>query len=98
MILRINELGNASQFQFIKSNYVETAHDTDHDTDHDAKYIAEQVKKLILAIEIAELSRKEIFEKLNIKHKPTFREDYLNPSREAGFVEMTIPDKPQSKL
>ena len=104
--LRINELGNAAQFQFIKINYVKTAHDTDYDTDHDAdheadhdaKYIAEQVKKLILAIEIAELSRKEIFEKLNIKHKPTFREDYLNPSRDAGLVEMTIPDKPQSKL
>jgi len=92
--LRINELGNAAQFQFIKINYVKTA----HDTGHDAKYIAKQVKKLILAIEIAELSRKEIFEKLNIKHKPTFREDYLNPSRDAGLVEMTIPDKPQSKL
>jgi hypothetical protein len=92
--LRINELGNAAQFQFIKSNYVKTA----HDTAHDIRYIAEQVKKLILAIGREELSRKEIFEILNIKHKPTFRKDYLNPSRDAGFVELTIPDKPQSKL
>jgi ATP-dependent DNA helicase RecG len=31
--LRINELGNAAQFQFIKSNYVDIAHDTAHDVD-----------------------------------------------------------------
>ena len=36
--LRVNELGNAAQFQVIKSNYV--------DTDHDVKYIAEQVKNI----------------------------------------------------
>ena len=35
---------------------------------------------------------------LELKHRPTFLYDYLKPALEQGFIEMTIPDKPNSSL
>jgi len=35
---------------------------------------------------------------MDIKHKPTFRENYLHPALANGLIEMTIPDKPQSRM
>lgn len=42
-------------------------------------------------------SRDEMMEFLGIKHRTTFRSDYLNPLLEDGKIAMTIPDKPRSK-
>src|SRR5690554_6285350 len=33
---------------------------------------------------------------LGLKHRPTFRANYLYPALEADLIEMTIPDKPNS--
>ena len=35
---------------------------------------------------------------LELKHRPTFRENYLHPALERGFIEYTISDKPNSRL
>ena len=35
---------------------------------------------------------------LGLKHRPTFRANYLYPALETGLIEMTIPDKPNSSL
>jgi hypothetical protein len=33
-----------------------------------------------------------------LKRRANFEERYLKPAIEAGFIELTIPDKPQSRL
>ena len=33
---------------------------------------------------------------LGLKHRKTFRTNYLQPLLDAGWLEMTIPDKPRS--
>ena len=33
---------------------------------------------------------------LRLKHPKTFRTNYLRPLLDAGWLEMTIPDKPRS--
>jgi len=35
---------------------------------------------------------------LGIKHKPTFRKNYLHPALDGKLIEMTIPGKPNSRL
>jgi len=44
------------------------------------------------------LSSGELRKRLNLKHRPTFRKNYLHPAIEIGYIEMTIPEKPNSRL
>ena len=39
----------------------------------------------------------EIMRRLNLSHKPTFRKNYLLPALNLQLIEMTIPDKPNSR-
>ena len=55
-----------------------------------------QVKALIEAIS-GEMSRDELQTALGLKDRKSFRELYLKPALEEGLVEMTIPDKPNSR-
>lgn len=49
------------------------------------------------AIGIDTLSATEIMKRLGLSHRPTFRQNYLNPALSHGVIEMTIPDKPNSR-
>ncbi|MBK2356466.1 Fic family protein [Francisella hispaniensis] len=62
------------------------------------KDITPQVKELLKVLETLELSRQEIQDKLGLKDRKSFADRYLNPALEQGFIEMTIPDKPKSRL
>ena len=39
----------------------------------------------------------QLMQRLWLSHRPTFRKNYLNPALKNGLIEMTIPDKPNSK-
>lgn len=58
---------------------------------------AEQVTSLLYVLD-GEMDRQEIQDKLGLFHRENFRANYLKPALEQGFVEMTIPDKPNSRL
>jgi Fic family protein len=58
--------------------------------------VTEQVKKLLEVLGSKELTTKELMAKVGLKHRPTFRNNYLLPALELGIVEMTLPDKPNS--
>ena len=64
---------------------------TDHVTDH----VEELVKRLILVLS-GVMSRPELMDVFELKHSANFRENYLHPAMEAGYIEMTIPSKPKS--
>lgn len=55
------------------------------------------IEKLKNAIGEDVLSASEIMDRLGLSHRPTFRENYLNPALSHGIIEMTIPDKPRSR-
>ena len=55
-----------------------------------------QVKKLLNELGNDTLSAKELMERVGLKHRPTFRENYLLPALELKLIEMTIPEKPNS--
>ena len=68
----------------------------DHASNHASNHASEQVEKLV-SILIGEMGRAELQELLSIKNRDYFRTDYLNPSINDGYVELTIPDKPNSR-
>ena len=65
-------------------------------TEQAGEQVTEQVKRIMKIIEGKELTGRELMEQLNLKHRPTFRDNYLIPAIKLGLIEMTIPDKPNS--
>ncbi|MEY8717231.1 Fic family protein, partial [Francisella philomiragia] len=62
------------------------------------QHVTPQVKELLKVLGTLELSRQEVQDKLGLKDRKSFADRYLNPALEQGFIEMTIPDKPKSRL
>ena len=59
--------------------------------------VTPQVRRLIEALQ-DEMARAEIMKKLGLKDRAHFRREYLVRAMESGFIEMTIPEKPNSRL
>lgn len=55
------------------------------------------VQKLLDVLGDEELSAAQIMERLDLSHRPTFRKNYLNPALAQGVIEMTIPDRSNSR-
>ena len=64
--------------------------------DHASNHASVQVEKLV-SILTGEMWRSELQGLLSIKNRDYFRTDYLNPAISNGYVELTIPDKPNSR-
>ena len=54
----------------------------------------EQVRALLLTLSNKQLSLKSLMEKIGLKHRPTFVENYITPALEAGILKVLYPDKP----
>ena len=60
--------------------------------------ISEYVKRMLSVMEYdIPYTTVAIMEKLGIKSRETFRKKYMNLAIKAGVVEMTMPDKPNSR-
>lgn len=66
-------------------------------TAQDTAQVTAQVKELIEILS-KEMDRQEIQDMLGLSHRENFRLKYLKPALEQGFIEMTIPERPSSKL
>jgi predicted HTH transcriptional regulator len=60
--------------------------------------VTEQVRKPVQVLSSKTKSANDLMLDLDLKHRPTFLYDYLKPALEQGFIEMTVPDKPNSSL
>lgn len=61
--------------------------------------LSEQVTRLLHALAVGEaLSAAILRERLGIRHRPTFRQNYLDPALAAGLIAYTVPEKPNSRL
>lgn len=56
----------------------------------------EQVRRLIATLSDQPVDMKTLMNRLNLAHRQTFLYDYIKPALDAGYIEMTIPDKPRS--
>lgn len=62
-----------------------------------APQVTPQVGQLLLVVE-GEMSREALQNLLQLQDRKSFRERYLQPALAEGFIEMTIPGKPNSRL
>ena len=60
-------------------------------------HVTPAVMKMINALK-GEMSRNEIQEILGLKDIKYFRKAYILPALDGGLIEMTIPDRPKSRL
>lgn len=66
---------------------------TDQATDQASDQASDQAKRLILVLD-KEMSRQDLMQALDLKHNPTFRENYLHPVLNGEWIEMTIAERP----
>lgn len=60
-----------------------------------AQNLTGQVKKLIISIGNANLSRKQVMQQVKLASVSNLVESYLNPAMEQGLVKMLYPDSPR---
>jgi predicted HTH transcriptional regulator len=59
--------------------------------------VSGEIRRLLSVFD-GEMKRSEMQQLLGLWHEDSFRAIYLVPSLKAGLVEMTIPDKPNSRF
>ena len=69
----------------------------DDDTKNHSNHLNNRIAELLKVIEPYPQSATELMEKLNLKSRAGFRNNYLQPALDAGLIGMTEPDKPTSK-
>ncbi|MDR1061146.1 MAG: Fic family protein [Clostridiales bacterium] len=65
--------------------------------DQDGDQATDQVKRLFDVLGTSALSALELMSLLDLRHRPTFRQNYLRPALDAELIEMTLPDAPNSR-
>ena len=76
-------------------------HQVEHQDRHEEKHPVELTvtqRNVLNALEDGTLSRKEIFEKIGISGDTRAFKRHIGPLLSRGFIKMTVPDKPNSKL
>ena len=99
VINNCNINGNSTEFiEFILKMIDEVLDYLIESTKDEANHISSYVKKLLDVMEgKSAMTTKELMEKLNLKSRVSFRNNYLNPALINGLIKMTNPDKPTSK-
>ena len=95
-VLRNRELHVDYQHDWEEHNDEQSASDpvTDPVTDPVDTFIF----TLLLQLRDTPKSTAELMRDMQLTHRGSFRKRYLNPALAAGFIEWTIPDKPNSRL
>ncbi|MBQ9013597.1 MAG: Fic family protein [Bacilli bacterium] len=91
--------GDSTEFiEFMLKMIDETLEDLMESTSVQASHISSYVNKLLDVMETGvAMTTLELMEKLDMKSRISFRDNYLNPALENGLIKMTNPDKPTSK-
>ena len=94
-----NNAGNSNEFIEFMLNMIDKELDNLLDsTKKEITHISSYVTKLFEIMDYnIPMTAYEIMDKLGLKSKDSFRDNYLNPALDNGLIKMTQPDKPTSK-
>ena len=98
-ISNCDKKGDSTEFiEFMLKMIDETLIDLLKTTSVQASHVSLYVNKLLEVMEPGvAMSSAELMEKLQMKSRVSFRDNYLTPALENGLIKMTSPDKPTSK-
>jgi hypothetical protein len=82
---------------FIRIIFPISAHDGAHDSAHDNSSVSKTIRILVSCIE-GEVDRDTLQSLIGIKHRTYFRNTFIKPALEEGYIEFTLPNEKQSKL
>lgn len=89
--------GKSNQFILFMLNVIKQAiEEIETDTRNHQRHLNKQIDALLSVVETYPMSALELMEKLGLKSRQTFRNNYLRPALEAGLIAMTNPDQPTS--
>ena len=71
---------------------------TQSPTQSETQNISNAVARIIEVIGENEYSAHDLRDLVGLRHRPTFRQNYLHPALKRGVIVQTIPDKPNSRL
>lgn len=71
--------------------------DDDSGTDPLTDPLTDPVKKVLIQLVDGPMAPSAIQNALGLKHRPTFKSNYLRPALELRLIEMTLPDTPNNK-
>lgn len=74
-----------------------TGNDTGNDRGNDGGNDPDKIKLIVCSLNREILRREELMTRMKLRSSSNFRNQYLYPAMAAGYVAMTLPDKPQSK-
>ena len=94
-----NQEGNSTKFiEFMCKMIDKVLEELVINTKKELLHINTYVSKLLSVMDYnIPMTALEIMEKLNLKSKDSFRDNYLRPALDNGLIKMTIPNKPTSK-
>jgi Fic family protein len=94
-LTRSNDAMDSTEFIAFMLSAIKSTVDSYSDQDNDQ--VTDQVKRLLNVLGANTLSAAELMSLLNLRHRPTFRQNYLHPALAHGLIEMTLPDAPNSR-
>lgn len=90
--------GNSNVFViFMLNSIYKAVCDVTENVNRHRRYQDANIGRLLDVMETYPLTAAEIMNRLGLKALNSFRKNYLQPSIEAGYVGMTLPDKPTSR-
>ena len=91
-----NELKNRYMLIQFPEEIREKVESTDNRTTTEqlTEQLTGQERILLLSIGDEQYTLKQLMEKLKLKHRPTFLENYINPAMKNGFIRLLYPEKP----
>ena len=95
---RLSDKGEDVRMRIMDSLTVQvTEQVTEQVTVQVTEQVEQNIHRLVLVID-GEMSRLDLQVELDLKHRMSFIEGYLQPALDNGYITLTIPDKPTSRL
>lgn len=91
--------GDSTQFvEFLLLTFLETLHEIQREQQLPQRTaLSPQMLLFLDKLGSEELSASEIMQRMGLKNRPAFRKTYLKPALDSMLIEMTLPEKPNSR-